>query len=193
MTKENIILAALRLFLQRGYKSVSLIDVASEAGITKGGIYHYFSSKEDLLYVSLHFLIEQIEAKYRELLSEQKTLRALLQALVIEKAPENYFKELLQAKGECNLDYVHFAIEAMRRFPDIQTRIEQSHLTICESLAKKIQHAMDSGECRSGFDSFALAATILAMVNGQNSLGSHFQTRAVRQKITDTAFQLLGI
>ena len=43
--KNKIIVAALRLFLLRGYKYVSLIDVAQEVGITKGGIYHYFENK----------------------------------------------------------------------------------------------------------------------------------------------------
>jgi AcrR family transcriptional regulator len=193
MTKENIIIAALRLFLIRGYKSVSLIDVANEVGITKGGIYHYFSSKDDLLHVSLDFLFERFEAKHRELLSEQNTFKTVLYLLVVERSTEKHFRDLLQIEGECILDYAHFAIEVMRKFPDIQQRIEQSNLLFCESLSQKIRSAMEKGELKSGFDSFALAAAILSLINGQNSLGSHFQSPVVRLRMMETVSEMLNI
>jgi AcrR family transcriptional regulator len=41
--------AALRVFALRGYRSARLDDVADEAGVTKGAIYHYFDTKEALL------------------------------------------------------------------------------------------------------------------------------------------------
>ncbi|MDF2502149.1 MAG: transcriptional repressor BetI, partial [Anaerosporomusa subterranea] len=158
MTKENIIIAALRLFLMRGYKSVSLIDVANEVGITKGGIYHYFSSKDDLLHVSLHLLVDRFEATYRDIFSEQNTIKTVLHSLIVERSVENYFKDLLQVTESCTLDYAHFVIEVMSKFPDIKQRIEQNSLIVCESLSQKIQRAMEKGELKSGFDSFALAA-----------------------------------
>ena len=193
MTKENIIIAALRLFLMRGYKSVSLIDVANEVGITKGGIYHYFSSKDDLLHVSLHFLFDRFEAKYANLLDEQNPLKTVLYSLMVDRTAERHIKELLQAEGECTLDYADFAITAMRKFPDIQKRIEHSYVAICESLSKRIDSAMETGELKSSFDSFALAASILALVNGQNSLGSHFQSPAIRQRMLESVLRMLGM
>jgi AcrR family transcriptional regulator len=41
--------AALRVFARRGYRAARLDDVADEAGVTKGAIYHYFDTKEALL------------------------------------------------------------------------------------------------------------------------------------------------
>lgn len=186
MTKEKIILAALRLFLLCGYKSVSLMDVAHEAGITKGGIYHYFSSKDELLHITLQFLFDRFEAKYADLLNGNKPLKAILYSLIVDHTPENYIKEFLGAESECKLDYADFAITAMRKFPDMQQRIEHSYLTICSDLAKQIDTAMGNGEIKGGFDSFALAANILALSNGQNSLGSPFRSPAVRQRMLES-------
>jgi AcrR family transcriptional regulator len=193
MTKENIIIAALRLFLMRGYKSVSLIDVANEVGITKGGIYHYFSSKDDLLHVSLHLLVDRFESTYRDIFSEQNTIKTVLHSLIVERSVENYFKDLLQVTESSTLDYAHSVIEVMSKFPDIKQRIEQNNLIVCESLSQKIQRAMEKGELKSGFDSFALAAVILSLVNGQNSLGSHFQSPVVRQRMMGTVSGMLDI
>ncbi len=41
--------AALAVFANGGYSSASLNDIAEQAGVTKGCLYHYFDSKETLL------------------------------------------------------------------------------------------------------------------------------------------------
>jgi AcrR family transcriptional regulator len=45
---EEIITAALDLFVERGFASTRLDDVAARAGVSKGTLYLYFESKEDL-------------------------------------------------------------------------------------------------------------------------------------------------
>jgi AcrR family transcriptional regulator len=44
----EIVAAALRLFAERGYGATKLEDVAKAAGISKGTVYLYFATKEDL-------------------------------------------------------------------------------------------------------------------------------------------------
>ena len=44
-TKERILLTALSLFAQRGYQAVSVSDIASELGVTKGALYRHYESK----------------------------------------------------------------------------------------------------------------------------------------------------
>lgn len=48
--KEKIARIATDIFIQKGYKGTSLQDIALEVGITKAGIYHYFKTKEEILY-----------------------------------------------------------------------------------------------------------------------------------------------
>src|SRR5579872_5990177 len=45
--------SAMKLLLERGYGRVGLDEVAADAGVSKATIYHYFSSKDDLLTQSL--------------------------------------------------------------------------------------------------------------------------------------------
>ena len=51
--------AAVRLFASRGYANTSLEDVATAAGFTKGAVYYYFKSKENLLLSVLHAIEER--------------------------------------------------------------------------------------------------------------------------------------
>lgn len=47
--KENIRLAAIEIFIERGYHAASIDDVAKRAGISKGLMYNYYKGKEELL------------------------------------------------------------------------------------------------------------------------------------------------
>ena len=48
--KNYIAKIATTVFAERGYKTASLQDIAEKAEISKAGIYHYFKTKEEILY-----------------------------------------------------------------------------------------------------------------------------------------------
>ena len=47
---QRLMAAATRLFATRGYDRTSVQEIVEAAGVTKGALYHYFGSKDDLLY-----------------------------------------------------------------------------------------------------------------------------------------------
>src|SRR4029450_3410476 len=47
-TRAELLRAASRLFLRKGFVDTSLSDIAEEAALTKGAVYSNFDSKEDL-------------------------------------------------------------------------------------------------------------------------------------------------
>ena len=49
-TKARLIDAALTLFSQKGVGNTSIKEIAREAGVAQGLLYHYFASKDDLLW-----------------------------------------------------------------------------------------------------------------------------------------------
>lgn len=56
--RQQIINAAFELFAQIGYQKTSIAAIAKEAGVSKGLIYHYFESKEDVLIGIFEMLTE---------------------------------------------------------------------------------------------------------------------------------------
>jgi AcrR family transcriptional regulator len=46
--RQQVMKTAIELFLKKGYKSVTTREIAAEAGISKGTLYHYFKNKDDL-------------------------------------------------------------------------------------------------------------------------------------------------
>lgn len=57
-TRGLILKTALQLFLKKGYKDVTYNDLIEKTGLSKGAIYHHFTSKEDLLASVFEFLLE---------------------------------------------------------------------------------------------------------------------------------------
>jgi AcrR family transcriptional regulator len=47
---ERLLAEATRLFAERGYDRTSVQEIVEAAGVTKGALYHYFGSKDDLLH-----------------------------------------------------------------------------------------------------------------------------------------------
>ena len=63
ITKQNILAAGLEVFCQKGYKSTRVEDIARQANITTGAIYHHFGGKSDLFIA----LVEKSEKKANQL------------------------------------------------------------------------------------------------------------------------------
>lgn len=52
--------AALKLFAGRGYHNTGIADILKESGCTRGVLYHYFSSKEELGYAAIDLGMRQL-------------------------------------------------------------------------------------------------------------------------------------
>ncbi|WP_449623128.1 TetR/AcrR family transcriptional regulator [Robertmurraya sp. Marseille-Q9965] len=71
--KIQIMRAALKTFAENGIKLTKISLIAKEAGISHGLVYHYFKSKEEVLYESLEWAMELNETrKYLNELSEME-------------------------------------------------------------------------------------------------------------------------
>jgi AcrR family transcriptional regulator len=79
-TKENILLAAKKIFGKYGLKKTAVDDIAKEARIGKATIYHYYQSKEDIFTATVEAEVEafksQLAATVDTITSPEKKLKA---------------------------------------------------------------------------------------------------------------------
>ena len=71
-TRELIVEISIRHFAQKGYAAVNLMDIAREAGITRGPLYYYFANKAELYVACVHRVLESSQASYEAILSSGK-------------------------------------------------------------------------------------------------------------------------
>jgi AcrR family transcriptional regulator len=81
-SRQEILRTAARLFQQRGYDATSMNDVAAALKLSKGGLYHHFQSKDEILYEIMNHAMEITEERVlnpvRGIADPEERLRALI-------------------------------------------------------------------------------------------------------------------
>jgi len=81
-SRQEILRTAARLFQQRGYDATSMNDVAAALKLSKGGLYHHFQSKDEILFEIMNHAMEITDERVvnpvRAIADPEDRLRALI-------------------------------------------------------------------------------------------------------------------
>ena len=81
-SRQEILRTAARLFQQRGYDATSMNDVAAALKLSKGGLYHHFQSKDEILFEIMNHAMEMTQERVitpvRSIADPVERLRALI-------------------------------------------------------------------------------------------------------------------
>jgi AcrR family transcriptional regulator len=69
--KQNVIIMAQQLFIEKGIQATSIQDILDYSGISKGTFYNYFSSKSELLIAIYKTIYKKLEKDRNDLLLGQ--------------------------------------------------------------------------------------------------------------------------
>jgi AcrR family transcriptional regulator len=98
-TRADLLAAARRVFLERGFHGATLDEIAEEAGYTKGAVYSNFEGKDALFLGLLHEHYAQRAEVYAEFLFEEQspeeTYRAVARLMLEADAREPAWTPLL--------------------------------------------------------------------------------------------------
>ncbi|NLL19076.1 MAG: TetR/AcrR family transcriptional regulator [Clostridia bacterium] len=71
--KSRIIEAAVRLFKERGFHQVSVRNIIKEAAVSNGCFYHYFATKDELLFSINDFIMDYVIENAQQVLNSKQT------------------------------------------------------------------------------------------------------------------------
>ncbi|MBP1325995.1 AcrR family transcriptional regulator [Leucobacter exalbidus] len=80
--RQQILAIAAKLFASQGYSSTTVRDIADEAGILSGSLYHHFASKEAIAQEILRNFFAGMTAKYDAILAAQDDASTTFENLV---------------------------------------------------------------------------------------------------------------
>lgn len=86
--------AALEIFLKKGYESTTMDAIAKKAGISKGGLYHHFKSKDMILM----FVNQKISENIEKIMYNAMEMPSVKEGLLFYI--ENYLKHWLEHPRE---------------------------------------------------------------------------------------------
>ncbi|MCU0369971.1 MAG: TetR/AcrR family transcriptional regulator [Bacteroidales bacterium] len=161
-TKDYIIDQAYKLFLSKSYEAVSISDISSAIGLTKGALYHHFINKEDLF--------KAVIDKYMRVIglidiSEDFTLVRFIENDI------NHIKKIVQTisiddNAFIPVNYISFLIDALRHYPGFAEEYQLFFDDVIGKLRLILSNAIKNGEVRSDIDIDLVAMNIFSTTVG---------------------------
>ena len=153
----EIIQAAIDEFLEKGYDGTSMESIARRAGVSKGGLYHHFSSKDEILLLANQKLNEPVYRIMQDAAQNPSASKGLSSYI------KNYLKYWLDHKREMvfyMLSYVKLLDDPS--LGEMYASYTQTTIAFFQDL---YQRGIDSGEFvpHSAYDS---AISFMAAVDG---------------------------
>ncbi|HEX2993514.1 MAG TPA: TetR family transcriptional regulator [Anaerolineales bacterium] len=166
ITRQNLLATALQVFSRQGYAETRLEDIAAEAKVTRGAIYHHFGSKADLYNAMV------TEASGRALEVLQKAISAGGNTL---DALKRVFVDLLTyAQDDSRFRAINeLVIFKTGSAPELQEGFQRKiagNRQMVDFFAAKIRAGIEAGEIRSDVNPKDAALTLIALNNGLLSL-----------------------
>lgn len=139
--RERILAAAQRLFVEQGYKGLSMREIAEAVGVSKPALYHYFADKEELFLAILGSYLDIMEAVLGEARAGAASSTACLRTIV-----RGILKQPLEQRSILRLasvEMVHISEAARAAFH------VRYHAQFLDPIGAVIVEGIDSGEFRN--------------------------------------------
>jgi TetR/AcrR family fatty acid metabolism transcriptional regulator len=147
--RQRILAAAARVFARQGYEASPVGDVAKEAGVAYGLVYHYFGSKDAVLEAVFHEQWGRLLAAVA--LAEETGETAPEQLALVVKIVLRTWRD--------DPDLVRLLVREITRSPHIQDELDEIGQAFA-SLERIVRRGQDEGTFRSELDA-RLAAWML--------------------------------
>lgn len=154
--KERIIETALFLFEKNGYHGVTVDQIVIESGTSKGGFYHNFKSKDELLYHIHDVFISYVLEKAREAYDNFDTPVTRLCAMI-----QSFTKVFDLYKPHITVFYQ----ESMYLTGEFNQRINQKRDDYRKLLTQVIREGQEKGDFRAEVPAEISTMAIIGMVN----------------------------
>jgi AcrR family transcriptional regulator len=161
-TRSAILRAATKVFEAHGYAVATVDEVAREAGVSKGSVYNYFRSKQDLFMEVFAAALAPGEAAMRTLLDEDLPAAEKLQRYL-----EHWFDHINEYKRIGALILESWATVARKEDPQGMSRsCSAMYVVWLKMFARLAEQGVEDGDFRPGISPEAAAALIIGALDG---------------------------
>lgn len=172
-TKERILSIALYYFIKKPYTEVTMSEILRDSGLSKGGFYHHFESKEILYHEVIDkFILGTFMMEYVHFTSNPYNLpfcefvpayiKSTLEHLL--EFTNNKLGELKLNTEDINIYMVMF--DMMKHYKGFGTMVDKLHKSEIVMFKTLIDKAKEKGEIRKEIDSQSLANHVHTFMHG---------------------------
>ncbi|HAN19757.1 MAG: hypothetical protein A2X13_12300 [Bacteroidetes bacterium GWC2_33_15] len=172
-TKERILSIALYYFIKKPYTEVTMSEILKASGLSKGGFYHHFESKEILYHEVINkFILGTFMMEYNHFISNPYDLPFCDFVPVYIKSTLEHLLEFANIKlGELKLNAEDINLymvmfDMMKHYKGFGAMLDKLHQSEIEMFKTLIDKAKEEGELRKEIDSQSLASHVHTLMHG---------------------------
>lgn len=161
-TRERIVRETAPLLNKRGFLSTPLADILHCVGLEKGGFYHHFASKEDLVLEAFEHVTSEASVRLQAAIAGEST--AVGKLLAMTEAYRSFKTAQLLEGGGCPI--LNAAVES----DDGNTRLRDAARLAMDRWRGVINRVLSagiaSGEIRSDLDPDKVSSWVIGSIEG---------------------------
>jgi AcrR family transcriptional regulator len=158
--RREILEAARKVFDTKGYEATTIDAVALAAGVSKGNIYNYFASKQELF--KQVFLEDQTIVDFQAVLAGEATATRKLDGML-----DLWFHQLAEQKRTCRLVLEYWATAAREgREGEMTATFQRMYGRWRTLVTELLTQGIASGEFSTELDPAMTASLIMALGDG---------------------------
>lgn len=189
-TRDRISKTSFNLFLEYGFSDVSVNEIIKATGITKGGFYHYFKSKEELIYDTIDkffcpfFEIPLMQMRF-DFKKEGRFKDANEKLKYFYMAVPSFTMQNRPMEHNCDNDLRKFyfllfeGIKKYKYMEDIKNKYYKEKIDILENI---IEDGKNEKLFSNHINTHDWAVTIIALKDGMMSLNFLEESIDIKQK-----------
>ena len=155
--REQILHAAVEKFLEKDFYQVTVTEIAELAGVGKGTVYEYFSSKEELFKESFSYCAGLYLQTFKINFTSPHSARAAMEEIVV-----NHLKLIKENRNKLHLLFN----ERPQNLKELQTWILEQRRELINELSGLLSEGIKLGEMRSDLN-VEMAARLFLALNQQ--------------------------
>jgi len=178
--RAQLVLAASRLFAERGFRAVSMEDLAAEAGVSGPAVYRHFASKEALLADLLIDVSEQLLEGGTQRASASSPSESLQLLIAFHTDFALRDRDLIRIQDH---DFANLAPDDARTV----SRLQRAYVEIWVDVLRRIDVALTESDARTKIHA------VFGLLNSTPHSASHRDTESTRAILETMAADAFGV
>jgi len=184
-TKEKILTQSFQLFLNQGYKEVSVNMIINTCKISKGAFYHHFESKDDLYnHVLNRFFFNYFKSTdfvYDNSFSFKEKLNQFIISFITP------YEELLNLTTRNDLlPYFRFLFQAAGHHETVKYRVNKHFYKKGYYLAMLITQEQEKNHLNKNINAKLIAKQLLSIILGITILDGIYDASMIKGKLIES-------
>lgn len=170
LTKQYIVERSSAVFNTKGYMGTSMQDIMDATGLTKGGLYGNYKSKEAIAFAAFDYNVKKVMDRMSKMIVVEKNAPDKLNA-ILDFFKSYYFEP--PVAGGCPI--LNMAIEADDTHPGLRLKVVEALEALRSSLIHILKKGQSYGQIKADADVNKFATIFLSTIEGGIMMSKVYQ------------------